>query len=520
MLILVLGRMSRFKFSLTGAVCLLGAACAPAYGQFATVINVPPNPDPEYIFSDTQVNVLAGGALGAFLQSGVENGSTRNIEINVSGGSIGRQSFINAGTVLNVSAGTVGYALEATARSVINISGGTVEHSLSAENGAIVNVTGGMLGEEADISDAQLTVNGGSVGDDLGLFDGATLEVLSGNVGGGLHLSESTANFSGGATGGGILITESTMNIMGGAVGNSVNAAHRSKVNISSGSLGARLLLQTSSVLNMEGGSLGPDAEVRGNDAVANISGGAVGPGMHLELGGVANVSGGTIEGPFRLNWGRVNYSGGAFAGEFIAREFTTTNIFGSQFVLDGADITSTLSVGEPFRVTSRNVPLSGVLSDGTPFSFDLNTAFFAGEDQFSNQAFVYLHREAAPGDFNGDGLVDGEDFLIWQRGAMPTALGGDDLGKWRSGFGAGAPTTTPGDFDGDGAVDGADFLAWQRDLEAGELADWRGNFGTAPAAGFAAASMPAPEPSAVLLVTMACLWALRRNRGFHGYRG
>ncbi len=458
--------MSRFQFALTAALCLLGALGAPVHAQFATVINVPPNPDPKYIFSDTQVNVLAGGALGAFLQSGVENGSTRNIEINVNGGTIGRQSFINAGTVLNVSAGRVGYALEATARSVINISGGTVEHSLSAQNGAIVNVTGGMLDEEAGISDAQITVNGGTVGDDLGLFDGATLDVLSGNVGSGLHMSGSTANFSGGTTGGGILITESTMNVMGGAVGNSVNVAHSSTVNISSGSLGARLLLQTSSVLNMEGGSLGPDAEVRGNDAVANISGGTVGPEMHLEMGGVANVSGGTIEGPFRLNWGRVNYSGGAFTGEFIARQFTTTNIFGSQFVLDGADITSTLNVGEPFRVTSRNVTLAGLLADGTPFSFDLNTALVAGEDQFSNQAFVYLHREAAPGDFNADGLVDG-----------------------------------------------ADFLAWQRDLEAGNLSDWRANFGTAPTAGFAAASTPAPEPSAALLVAMACPCALRSRR-------
>ena len=55
------------------------------------------------------------------------------------------------------------------------------------------------------------------------------------------------------------------------------------------------------------------------------------------------------------------------------------------------------------------------------------------------------------------------------------------------------------GDFDGDGDVDGADFLAWQRDPTIGNLADWQAQFGTSGASttGFAAV----PEPSAVLLL-------------------
>lgn len=79
-----------------------------AYGQFATVINVPPSPGPDYVGSNTKVNILTGGELGAFAQSGVLNGSTKNIEINVLGGFIGREFRANSGTVLNVSAGTVG----------------------------------------------------------------------------------------------------------------------------------------------------------------------------------------------------------------------------------------------------------------------------------------------------------------------------------------------------------------------------------------------------------------------------
>ncbi len=51
-------------------------------------------------------------------------------------------------------------------------------------------------------------------------------------------------------------------------------------------------------------------------------------------------------------------------------------------------------------------------------------------------------------GDFNGDGHVDGTDFLIWQRSYVLRSTTGT---QWR------------GDGNGDGRVDGTDFLIWQR---------------------------------------------------------
>ena len=51
------------------------------------------------------------------------------------------------------------------------------------------------------------------------------------------------------------------------------------------------------------------------------------------------------------------------------------------------------------------------------------------------------------PADFDGDGDVDGADFLKWQQG-YPTASGA---------------TKADGDTDGDGDVDGQDFLVWQQ---------------------------------------------------------
>jgi prepilin-type N-terminal cleavage/methylation domain-containing protein len=68
-------------------------------------------------------------------------------------------------------------------------------------------------------------------------------------------------------------------------------------------------------------------------------------------------------------------------------------------------------------------------------------------------------------------------------------------------------PAGEPGDFDGDLEVDGNDFLKWQRQLgaavnplDAGDLADWRGNYGT-PVIPAAAA---VPEPASAALAALA----------------
>lgn len=43
---------------------------------------------------------------------------------------------------------------------------------------------------------------------------------------------------------------------------------------------------------------------------------------------------------------------------------------------------------------------------------------------------------EGVPGDFNGDGYVDGNDFLVWQRGESPNQLSAADLDEWKTNFG------------------------------------------------------------------------------------
>jgi DNA-binding beta-propeller fold protein YncE len=49
--------------------------------------------------------------------------------------------------------------------------------------------------------------------------------------------------------------------------------------------------------------------------------------------------------------------------------------------------------------------------------------------------AFTYVMTNL-PGDFNGDGDVDGRDFLAWQRGDSPNPLSATDLADWQTRYG------------------------------------------------------------------------------------
>jgi hypothetical protein len=71
-------------------------------------------------------------------------------------------------------------------------------------------------------------------------------------------------------------------------------------------------------------------------------------------------------------------------------------------------------------------------------------------------------------------------------------------------------PVSTPGDFDGDGDIDGRDFLVWQRNPSVGNLADWQANYGTGS---LVATNVAVPEPASVLLLMMVTAGACLRRR-------
>jgi hypothetical protein len=123
-------------------------------------------------------------------------------------------------------------------------------------------------------------------------------------------------------------------------------------------------------------------------------------------------------------------------------------------------------------------------------------------------------------GDFDGNGQVDGSDWLLWQRGQSPVPLSAGDLATWQSDYGAGnevaaAAVPLAGDFNGDGEVSGPDLAIWRPsfiarnangdadgdgDTDGGDILIWQRGIGQ-PAA--TASISAVPEPHAVGLMIL-----------------
>ncbi len=88
-----------------------------------------------------------------------------------------------------------------------------------------------------------------------------------------------------------------------------------------------------------------------------------------------------------------------------------------------------------------------GTLAGGTSYSWKVRYEDSQGTWSYYSSPTSFTTLTALPGDFNGDGVVNGQDFLTWQT-HYPTLSGA---------------TLAIGDANGDGMVNGADFLIWQQ---------------------------------------------------------
>lgn len=221
-----------------------------AHAQPGTVINVPADvlqlDDGTTIETDTQVNLFEGGRIGDGVSAGAADGTSRNVEVNIFGGEVGRVFTAHPGSTINVTGGIfddsvrIGASagsgesarfnlsggvlstsnrvrnggvfsmgggqvrdLDAENGSIVEISGGYVSGTLRAESGGTVRVTGGSIGE--DESNGLLAVRGGSdasVSGGLVRFEvasGGTLEVTGGQIGSGsIAGRDSSVTISGG----------------------------------------------------------------------------------------------------------------------------------------------------------------------------------------------------------------------------------------------------------------------------------------------------------------------------------
>jgi PEP-CTERM motif len=83
--------------------------------------------------------------------------------------------------------------------------------------------------------------------------------------------------------------------------------------------------------------------------------------------------------------------------------------------------------------------------------------------------------------------------------------------------WGNAAPATGPGDFNSDGKVDGADYVVWRKDSAghggAGGYTEWRTNFGNTYGSGSGTSLASVPEPSALLLFSIAVVFGAAKRR-------
>jgi len=198
------------------------------------------------------------------------------------------------------------------------------------------------------------------------------------------------------------------VNIRGGILGSRFMARSGSEVNISSGTVGVSFQALGGSLVTISGGTVSDSLEI-GAGSEVNISGGNL---SDTVASGSVNISGGTIDSLLQVNSGsEVTISGGS-VDAISAGRGSQVNLVGREFFVAGQEL-DTLVPGEAFTVTDRDGAITGLLADGQPFSFPLNTGFSINGN-FSSDATLTVTLDALVllGDVNRDGMVNFSDIV------------------------------------------------------------------------------------------------------------
>ena len=442
------------------------------------------------------VNLHPGGSIASFLN--LFDGS----ELNMTGGSVGILMTAYAGSVVNISAGDVNYSFAARDGSLVNISGGAIGRSFYADVGSTVNITGGRFGRFLDVQEnSDVYMSGGVFGESVSFRSGSRVVISGGefqldgvpvtglnNIGDTLPFNLPEGSVLSGTMADGspfIFTSEARDRIDDGTLTLALASLPQPSQLFNVPGDAAPAGLRDGQTLNLYDGGTIPEsfAAVHAN---MNIYGGSVGEVLEV-FDSVVNVEGGQIGQGMRLLPGStLNLSGGQMGRRLQASADTQVNIVGHSFAVNGVYLDHGLSVGESLVLEDRDVSLTGILGDGTPFIFSLSHYNFYQLEYFDPDMTLTLTLAAIEGDLNGDGFVGIDDLntilTAWNASVTP----GDLLA---------------GDTDGDGFVGIADLNT--------VLANW--NVGAPPAS---EALSQVPEPSAVA-VLMACgvLNTLRRKQ-------
>ena len=82
-------------------------------------------------------------------------------------------------------------------------------------------------------------------------------------------------------------------------------------------------------------------------------------------------------------------------------------------------------------QVLTASASGSGVIS----VLFDISD--YPGSPSYISPTFLTVINTGYDADFDGNGVVNGSDFLKWQRGESPAPLSAPDLALWKAQFGS-----------------------------------------------------------------------------------
>lgn len=446
------------------------------------------------VTSSGTLGVEAGGGFelnggDGFATAGLPTEGGRGGRVSISGGNASLAGVVN---LLGGSGGTEtsgsGFGGDGGEGGRLTVSGGVA--SLSGD----FNLRGGVGG---DVPGSGPAGRGGR-GGDLVIAGGNTVFSGSLDLTGGQGGEKGGIGLGGnGGNGGTVTLSAGAMTLQSGSInlaggqggigteGNANNGANGS-VNVSGGTLtlNAGALLGRSGVasadpltlanadLNISGGSVVANnpITVSGNGADINLSGGTFtadtvreAAGGDLNLSGAGRLAINHFEGALSQTGGTLlsgssagitnvtgayNLSGGALEIElFSGGASPMAGVDFDQLTAGSASLGGELQV----LLDSEYTPMPGDLfpiittTNGVSGSFAIESLpTLAGglgiELRYGSHSVELLVTSAAAGDFNNDGVVDGFDFLSWQRGESPNPVSASDLANWETNFGVALP--------------------------------------------------------------------------------
>jgi hypothetical protein len=261
---------------------------------------------------------------------------------------------------------------------------------------------------------------------------------------------------SGGQIGADAYIGSNLVEISGGSIGSSTRLA--GNLTIKGGAFAPGVYIEASSAA-ISGGQFGDDLTIEGyntvitggrfedvlSNAYIRVAGGEFVDDLVIANGKHVHIDSGTIH-ELQLNPSSQAFIKGGQQTQINAFDDSVVTIYGWGFSVDGVPL-SGLSMGQLKLITNRDVILRGTLSDGKLFAYELNTQFQLGEDFFDEESLVNVVLSTPLGDYNGNGVVDTADYVVWRKTDGSQAgynLWRANLGRTTGGSGVGTNAGVP----------------------------------------------------------------------------